>query len=285
MLRSVLLFLLALGGCASRLERPDLSPVIDAHAHVRLADDDALRQDQPRGIDALREIDASAGVEKSALIVIARRGDLGRTRRQNDAVLALAASSPHFYAVVSVHPNDGQAALDELERVAHLGAKEVKLHPNTQAFDVSDPAVELLADRCADLGLVILFDSYKPWDASEIGKFALLAIKHPKTRMVLAHMGFSQFRETMTFAMFRRLGLRSNVWFDISAIAPVYANSPMRAELLWTMRQLGTDRLLFGSDWPVFTPQESLAAVRRLGFTDSELKAILHDNVVRLLGL
>jgi uncharacterized protein len=261
-------------------------PIIDAHAHIRFGADDAATPTQPIGTPAIRELDKTAGVTQSALIVIARQGQIEKTRQQNDAVIAAAAADPtHFYPVVSVHPADKQAALDELDRLAKLGAKEVKLHPNTQNFDVSDPDVGAVVEKCGQLNLVILFDSYKPWDASEMGKFLLLAVQHPKTKIVLAHMGFSYFREAVSFELIRRLGMADNVWFDISAIAPTYAGSPVQPELVWTIRKVGTDRILFGSDFPVYTPEESEKAVRELGFTEAEEKQIFHDNAVNLLGL
>ena len=260
--------------------------IIDAHAHLRLTETDGLTSTQPIGTDALRTIDDTAGVSKSALIVIARQGQPEKTRQQNDAVLAAAAVSPNrFYAVVSVHPADKQVALDELDRVAKLGAKEVKLHPTTHNFDVSDPDVGTIVEKCGELNLVVLFDSYKPWDASEMGKFLLLAVQHPKTKIVLAHMGFSHFREAVSFELIRRLGMADNVWFDISAIAPTYAGSPVQPELVWTMRKVGTNHILFGSDWPVYTPDEAVKAVRSLGLTVDEQKQIFHDNAVQLLGL
>lgn len=262
-------------------------PIIDSHAHIRLGDDDgASGIDHPIGTDVLRKLDERAGVAQSALIVMARKGQLERTRAQNDAVIAAAAASGgRFYPIVSVHPADGAAALAELERVAKLGAREVKLHPNTQNFDVSDPDVGVVVEKCGELGLVVLFDSYKPWDASEMGKFLLLAVQHPKTKLILAHMGFSQFREAVSFELVRRLGMADNVWFDLSAIANTYADSPVQAELVWTMRKVGTERILFGSDWPVYTPAETAKAVRHLGFTFAEQKQIFHDNAVRLLHL
>jgi predicted TIM-barrel fold metal-dependent hydrolase len=131
----------------------------------------------------------------------------------------------------------------------------------------------------------VLFDSYKPWDANEMGKFMLLAIQHPQAKMVLAHMGYTYFREAVSFATLRRLGMGENVWFDISAIAPTFAGSPVQAELVWTMRKVGTGRLLFGSDWPVYSPAEAVKAVRQLGFTKAEQQQIFHDNAVQLLGL
>ena len=261
-------------------------PIIDAHAHLRLGEADGLTPTQPIGTDALRTLDTTAGVAKSALIVIARQGQPEKTRQQNDAVIAAATASPnHFYPVVSVHPADKQAALDELDRVAKLGAKEVKLHPNTQNFDVSDPDVGTVVEKCGELNLVVLFDSYKPWDASEMGKFLLLAVQHPKAKIVLAHMGFSHFREAVSFELIRRLGMADNVWFDISAIAPTYAGSPVQPELVWTMRKVGINRILFGSDWPVYTPDEAVKAARSLGLTTDEQKQIFHDNATQLLGL
>jgi uncharacterized protein len=261
-------------------------PVIDAHAHLRLGETDGLLPTHPIGTDALRELDDKAGVRRSALIVIARKGQMDKTRAQNDAVLAAAATADNrFYAVVSVHPADGDAALAELERVSKLGAKEVKLHPNTQNFDVADPMVGTVVEKCGELGLVVLFDSYKPWDANEMGKFMLLAIQHRKTKIVLAHMGFTYFREAVSFATIKRLGMGDNVWFDISAIAPTYADSPVQAELVWTMRKVGIDKILFGSDWPVYTPSEAITAVRHLGLTESEQRKVFHDNAAQLLGV
>jgi predicted TIM-barrel fold metal-dependent hydrolase len=276
-----------LGATVAHAETAYRGPVIDVHAHLRLGDKDGLNPKQPVGTDALLKLDDDAGVRQSALIVVARKGQLDATRAQNDAVIAAAAAAPgRFFPVVSVHPADGDAAIAELERVAKLGAKMVKLHPNMQNFDVSDPAVATIAAACGRLGLVMLFDSYKPWDASQMGKFVLLSVSNPTAKFVLAHMGFSQFRETVTFAMLRKIGVGSNnVWFDISAIGTTYAGSPLQTEFVWTMRQIGVDHILFGSDWPVDTPAAAIAAVRKLGLTESEQRQIMHDNAAALLGL
>lgn len=261
-------------------------PVIDAHAHIRFGDGDALKADQPIGTEKLLQLDTQAGIRQSALIVIAAKGQPERTRANNDKVLAVAAASQgRFYAVPSVHPLDGEAALEELHRLTKLGVHEIKLHPNSQNFDVSDPAVGTVADECGKLGIAILFDSYKPWDPSQPGKFLLLAVQHPQTHIVLAHMFFSQFREALTFAQMSKLGMATNVSFDLSAIAVAYQGSPVVPELVWTIRKIGTDHFLFGSDWPVDNPGDALKAIRSMGFTAQEEQAILHDNAAKLFGL
>ncbi len=278
--------LAAIAGSASAADQGYRGPITDVHAHIRYGERDGLSATHPIGPAAIVQVDDAAGVTQSALIVIARAGQLDKTRAQNDAVIATAkASGGRFFPVASVHPADGPAALAELDRLAAAGVKVIKLHPNTQNFDVSDPAVETVVEHCAQLGLVMLFDSYKPWDSSEMGKFLLLAAKHPKAKLILAHMGFVEFRETLSFAQMRKIGIGENVYFDLSAIAAVYAKSPVAPELVWTARQIGTDHFLFGSDWPVDTPAVAAQAVRDLGFDAAEQKQIFHDNAAALLGL
>ena len=51
------------------------------------------------------------------------------------------------------------------------------------------------------------------------------------------------------------------------------------------MRKIGTERFLFGSDWPIYTPAEAADAIRRLDLTPAEHQQILHDNAAALLGL
>ncbi|WP_165191687.1 amidohydrolase family protein [Caulobacter soli] len=266
-------------------ERYD-GPIIDTHAHVRFGEDDVVMPGQPVGAETILGLDAQAGVRVSGLIVVARAAQLAKTRSQNDAVIAAAAASQdRLFPIASVHPADGEAALAEIDRVAARGVKVIKLHPNTQNFDVGDPAVTAVVTRCSERGLVVLFDSYKPWDASEMGKFLLLAAANPKAKLILAHMGLAEFRETITFAKLRKLGVGESVYFDLSAIATTYANSPVGPELVWTIRQIGVNHFLFGSDWPVDTPAEAAQAVRDLGFTPQEQARIFHDNAAALLGL
>lgn len=261
-------------------------PIIDTHAHLRTNDGNGLSDSHPIGTAALRALDQAAGVQQSALIVIAPRGDMDATRAQNDAAIAAAKADPqHFYPIASVHPADGDAALAELDRLAKLGVKVIKLHPNTQRFDVADPAVAKVTDKCGALGMAVLFDSFNPLDANEMGKLLMLSLQQPKTNFILAHMGFSQFRDTVTFATLRKLGMGGNVWLDISAIGTTYAGSPVQPEFVWTLRKHGMDHVLMGSDWPVDTPAAAVAAVRALGLTADEERLVLHDNAAKLVGL
>lgn len=70
----------------------------------------------------------------------------------------------------------------------------------------------------------------------------------------------------------------------MSATASLLANGPFAEQFTWVLRQVGTDRVLFGSDYPLDDPRVALDAVRSLGFDDDELRAIIHDNAAALLA-
>ncbi|MBI3181613.1 MAG: amidohydrolase family protein [Myxococcales bacterium] len=275
---------LCLAGCATTRYS---GPIIDFHVHLE-AEGEAgrINPKQPATEAALSPQMDTARVGKAGVITIALRGNAERTRRQNDFVRALAEAKPErFFAIGSVHPEDGLEARRELERLAQAGVKVVKLHPNTQRFDVDSPAVAEVVERAAELKMVVLFDGWSPFDADQTGKLMKLAITKPHARLVIAHMGGARFDEMMAFhALELYPWYARNVWFDLSAVTRFYADSPYREQLLFVCRKVGVDRLLFGSDFPMVQPSQAVADVEKMGFTPEELRRIFHDNAAELLG-
>jgi predicted TIM-barrel fold metal-dependent hydrolase len=256
-------------------------PVIDVHTHVTQI---VVGRDRPQGAEALRRLSAEAGVTRAGVLVMAHANEPEETRRGNDDVLAVARDSGGlFYPVGSVHPQDDWA-FEELDRLVGLGMRWLKLHPNTQGFDVADPSVAELIERCGTLGMTVLFDAYSPFDPGQPGKFLQLAMAHPTCRIVLAHMFGPRFADALAYAILREQypDQRPAVWFDLSAVAPMFAGGPFAEQLTYVIRKVGVEWFLFGSDFPFHTPSEALAAVRSLGLTDDEERAILHDNAAAL---
>ena len=240
----------------------------------------------PHPPEAYRALVSGSRVRRAAALTIAFKGDPERTRARNDAVLRLAAESDNFFfAVCSVHPADGVAACDEVDRVAAAGAAWLKLHPNTQHVDVADPAVAQVVRRAAEHDLPVLFDAYSPWDANQPGKFADLAAAVPESRLILAHAHGPGFAQLLLYDVLARYpGWRRNVWVDTSVTAPMLAGGPYAEQFAWVLRKVGIDRVIFGSDYPVDDPLTALRAVAGLGFTDAEQAAILYENAAALLA-
>ncbi len=269
-----------------RRARPYAGPIVDVHTHLTLPDHPPVRSGT-FGPDEYRASVAALDVRHVGALAMAPLGDPAATRRRNDRVLELAAraGSP-FYAVGSVHPLDGEPALAEVDRIATSGARGVKLHPNTQQFDVADPAVQAVVERAAQRGLPILFDAWSPFDADQPGKFVRLAMAVPTARIVLAHAHGPRFPELLVYDVLGRYEWwRRNVWIDLSATAPLLADGPFADAFVWVLRKVGVDRLLFGSDYPLDDPARAVAAVAGLGFTGAELDRILFRNAVELYGL
>jgi predicted TIM-barrel fold metal-dependent hydrolase len=258
-------------------------PVFDLHVHLR------------NGAESIDEYEAQVASAKRRVTTFggmwfggpqqALQGDVGRTRAQNDASIALASKHPKLLPIATVHPYDGQAALDELERIAGRGVKLLKLHPHTQKFDVADPRVLQLVQQAGALGVVVLMDNANIV-AGDSQHLFNLAIKAPKTRFVFAHMGGLNFRFWNTLALARTANdfLSDNIYFDISATVVLAADSPIEEEFVWTLRNVGIDHVLLGSDYPQFSLAQTLDALERLDLDENEKAAIRYTNALKLLN-
>lgn len=211
-------------------------------------------------------------------------GDTAKIRAGNDGILALAARHPRMTPVVTVHPYDGEAALMELERVAKQGAKVLKIHPHTQQFEADDPRVLALVTRAGELGVIVLIDNANilPGDSE---KMFNLALRAPGTKIIFAHMGGMNFRfwNTLKAARTAEGLLGDNIYFDVSAIVALVADSPVEQEFVWTMRNVGIDHILLGSDYPQFTLEQNVDALNRLGLDEKELAKVRYQNAHVLL--
>ena len=207
-------------------------------------------------------------------------------RKSNDDLIALAAKHRNMLPVATVHPYDGDAALTELERIAARGAKLLKIHPHTQKFDASDPRVLALVKRAGDLGIVVLMDNANilPGDSEKLFNLALQA---PKTKFIFAHMGGLNFRfwNILKLARTAENLFANNIYFDISGGVTLAADSPIEEEFVWTMRNIGIDQLLLGSDYPQLSLPQALLALDQLGLSESEKAKIRYDNASKLLRL
>lgn len=261
---------LALGGCAYS------GKIIDAHAHLESSSGPGRIHPQVSGGPdvLLREMDR-VGVERAVLLVLPSGFDLAAAREMHERVAALLRANPgRFIAIGAVQPTDGEAGLRELDRIAAMGFRGVKLSPSK--LELQTPEVQAFVARATALKLVVYIEGWWPGAAHETGK---LALAFPSGRFVLTHMGGIRFDDVLVFRLLELYPFYPrNVWFDLSAVAPVYVDSPYAAQLRFVCRSVGTDRVLFGSDFPLTGLEPALRAVQRLGFTRQEEQAILHDN-------
>jgi len=258
-------------------------PTFDLHVHLRNGAE-SIDEYEAQVASAKRQVTAFGGMwfggPRQAL-----QGDKEHTRAQNDALIALASKHPKMVPIATVHPYDGQAALDELRRVAGRGVKVLKLHAHTQKFDVEDPRVLKLVQQAGALGVVVLMDNANII-AGDSEHLFNLAIRAPKTKFVFAHMGGMNFRFWNILAAARTAKdfFMDNIYFDISGTVVLAADSPIEEEFVWTLHNVGIDQVILGSDYPQFSLEQTLDALERLDLDESEKARIRYTNALRLLS-
>ncbi|SHL90948.1 amidohydrolase family protein [Mucilaginibacter sp. OK098] len=262
--------------------------IIDMHEHIALNDGEQHNMSAERN-NTVKDILANISnghLAKAAIITMAQKGQMDQTRLRNDSVIHLSQLYNSLIPICSVHPMDGAEALAEMERVQKLGVKIIKLHPNSQQFDVSSPDVAAIAKKAGELKMILLFDSYNPVDVNEDGKLIMLAITHPDARFIFAHMGMVNFPQFITLVGLDKYPwYKKNMWFDLSAIAPILGDSPFRDQLVWTIRKIGVQQFLFGSDFPMFDPPSTIKSIYKMKFTKKEEAQIFYTNACNLLQI
>jgi uncharacterized protein len=273
MVRLLLTAMLALAPIAAAAE----PRVFDLHVHIW------------NGEASVREYETQLratgqDVTRFGAIHMAVAGRPAETRAKNDELIALAARYPKLLPIPSVHPYDGEAALAELRRLAGRGVRIIKLHAHTQGFDAADPRVLAVAKTAGERGVVVLMDNANilPGDNQKLFNLALAA---PGTRFIFAHMGGTEFRFWNLLALVRTTQgfFADNIYFDISALVQLAADSPLEDELVWTIRNVRADHVLLGADYPQLSLASAVKALDSLDLTPEEKALIRWGNAERLL--
>jgi uncharacterized protein len=112
-------------------------------------------------------------------------------------------------------------------------------------------------------------------------------MKSPKTRFIFAHLGALNFRfwNILQAARTAQGLFGENIYFDVSAIVAMLADSPIKDEFVWTIRNVGADHVLLGSDYPQYSLEQNVKALDRLGLNEGEKAKIRYENARALFGL
>jgi predicted TIM-barrel fold metal-dependent hydrolase len=190
----------------------------------------------------------------------------------------------------SVDPLQGAAAITRALRLVEVhGVRGFKFHPTLQNFDPSDERFFPLYDAIQELGVPAIFHTGQTGIGAGLpGGFGLklglsnpilldtVAAHFPALQIVMAHPSVPWQDEAIAVATHK-----ANVWIDLSGWSPRY----FPETLVRQANSLLQDRVLFGSDFPLITPDRWLKDFAALTITDEARLKIVKSNAVRLLGL
>ena len=280
-----------------------MTPVIDIHIHIQppgmvkpavlelikrsrhnFAQVEKFSADPAAFLKYLDE----AGVQRAGLICSVSPEVIGYTSEVSDWTARYCSASPaRLIAFGSVHPRHVTDAGAEVDRLAKLGIRALKIHPPHQLFSPNayrDGLGPLAAvyERAQTIGLPVMIHtgtSIFPGARNVYAQPILaddVAVDYPGLVIILAHGGRPLWMDEAFFLVRRH----KNVYLDISSIPP----QKLLLEYFPRLEEIA-DKVLFGTDWPGFGVRdvgENIAKFKALPLSEAAQHKILYDNAARL---
>ena len=297
--------------------------VVDAHVHAYQTREIGLqakqgndRTDYAGTLDELLPIMGRAGISKAVVVnllpvpdmvdaAIARLSGglsatereealkeinarmLGRLERSNSWVCSLTRENPNLVPFINLDPvMDERAMTAEIQdKFNNQGAKGIKLHPSIQCLFPNDRRLWPVYQTAQQLGLPIVCHS-GTGDTSiqyaEPNNFIEVLDSFPGLTLVMAHLGIGFFDEVISLAR-----TYPNLQFDCCAIiSSTEAERGLSdAELTALIKEIGVERVMFGSDFPWYDPAIAIERLLRLDFSEPERRLLLGENALRIYKL
>jgi predicted TIM-barrel fold metal-dependent hydrolase len=215
----------------------------------------------------------------------------GRPPVPNEEVAAFAAeNSDIVMAFASVDPTRGAEAVREAKRLIALGGiRGFKLHPPLQCFHANDKIAYPFYEVLAEAKMPVIFHTGhsgigtgmpggggvrlkygNPMDMDDV------AVDFPDMPIILAHPSFPWQDEAISVCLHK-----PQVYIDLSGWSPKYF-SPVLIQYANTLLKR---KMLFGSDYPLITPDRWLKDFAEINIREEVRPLILKENAMRLFGL
>jgi uncharacterized protein len=190
----------------------------------------------------------------------------------------------------SIDPARGAEGVKAAKRlIEDYGVRGFKFHPSSQAFYPNDRAAYPLYEVIEAAGLPALFHTGQTGAGAGTrggGGIRLaysnpiylddVAVDFPDMPIILAHPSFPWQEEALSVATHK-----PQVYIDLSGWSPKYF-PPILVQYANTLLK---DKVLFGTDFPLLTPERWKADLEKTAIRDEVKPGIMKDNAIRLLGL
>ncbi len=227
----------------------------------------------------------------AVIFTVDSESERGTWRIANEEVAEVAAeNSDVLIPFASIDPARGRMGAREARRlIEEYGVRGFKFHPSSQGFYPNDRKAYVLYEVIAAAKLPALFHTGQTGAGAGMpggGGIRLkysnpmliddVAVDFPDMPIILAHPSFPWQDEALSVATHK-----PQVYIDLSGWSPKY----FPANLVQYANSLLRHKMLFGSDFPVLTPDRWLADFEKIKIKPEVKPLIMKDNAVKLLGL
>ncbi len=182
-----------------------------------------------------------------------------------------------FVGLGTLHP-DSEDIKNDIDMLVDLGLKGVKLHPDIQGFKIDDYRCIKIYEYCEKSGLPILMHTGdKRYDMSNPNRLKPILEIYDNLIVIGAHFGGYSIWEEAS----RELCGFNNFYVDCSS-SFFALNDEKIVEII---RRYGADKVLFGTDYPMWSPKKELERFMSLNLTNEEKEMILSENAKTIYGI
>jgi len=182
-------------------------------------------------------------------------------RKYPDRIVPLAHVDPHL---------GGEEAVNEIDRCAKMGFKGVKLHPHYDGYNVYDKDLIFpVMEKASKERLPVLVHTGTPPMSLPI-HIAYVAQRFPEVPIICGHMGLCDSSYEAPIAA----SIAENIYLDMSATNPTVIIEK-------TVREIGADRIVWGTDTPYLTFESEFFKLLSLNISEENMRKILFDNAMR----
>lgn len=177
----------------------------------------------------------------------------------------------------TLHP-DSEDQRADVQHLMELGLKGVKLHPDIQKFKIDDYRMLKIFDLCEEVGLPILLHTGDDrFDYSNPNRLEPILEIYKSLTVVGAHFG----GWTVWDEALEQLSGFPNFFVDCSSSFSFIGAEKVKS----LIRGYGADRVLFGTDYPMWEVQDEIDALLGLDLDEEEYRMIFSENVKRVFAL
>lgn len=235
-----------------------------------------LKMENKGTADDLKIAGGKAGITNYVIFSVATKPQ--QVRSINEFISGIVNESDgKMVGLGAVHPYSEDIKGD-IEHIVELGLKGVKLHPDIQEICVDDPACMKIYKLCEKMQLpVLLHCGDSRYDYSNPNRIENLLKAFGKLQVIGAHFGGWSVWEDAVNTLYKYENLTVDCSSSFYALAPEKAAQMVRA--------YGAGRVLFGTDYPMWKPDEEIKRFMALGLTEEENESILYKNAVKLFQI
>lgn len=176
----------------------------------------------------------------------------------------------------TLHPDMEKGDMERAFRDAlDNGLKGLKVHPDMQSFALDEQRADRMFAMCEGVCPVLIHTGDKRYRYSNPDQTKTLLRKHPRLIVIGAHFGgWSEWQKAC-----RELS-GENLYVDTSSSFYALNDDEIREAIA----AFGEDRVLFGSDYPMWSPVDEMSRLRALSLDKQAEEKIMGGNLSRLLG-